>query len=192
MKILQKLQEANAYGYESSWGLIAAGAKLGYFSHTDISEYAMQMIENATDEQLPAIAWLTSHSLTKDEQIGWLSELSEIETGIYWFGVWVAERQWLVIELELLLNKAEQTLQKTDIQEEDDPRIVEIFDELTRLHCLLETERDQEPIWMPEIFGYGFPNPLAVIVQNFNIWLEKEKNWIESQISNHKKGKSHA
>ncbi|MEY4529735.1 MAG: hypothetical protein RLZZ156_456 [Deinococcota bacterium] len=188
MKVLQKLQQANAYGYESSWALVTAGAELGYFRYSDISDYAVQKIENATDEQLPAIACLTSHSLTRNEQIGYLVELCELENS----STWLAKRQWLLIELALLLKKAEQTLQKTDIEEEDDPRINEIFYELTRLQPLLETLRDQEPIWMPEIFGYGFPNPLAVIVQNFHNWLEKEKHWIENEISIHNKGKSHA
>ncbi len=176
---VKRLQGIESYGYGISWALVAAGVKLGLVDANWVCDFATHKIEDATDAELPTIACLTSSSLTPNEVLEYLGELLNIRDDFQ--NYYVAVRKWLVFELDNILNRGEATLKLTDLTEEDDRRIVPIFTELSDIEPLLQCERNQEPIWVPKICGYGFAHSLAQIIREFRRWLEIEKTWIVSQ-----------
>jgi hypothetical protein len=176
---IKRLQEIESYGYGISWALVAAGIRLGLLDAHWVCDFATHRIEDAADTELPTIACLTSSSLTPNEVLGYLGELLNIRDDFHNYNV--AVRKWLVFELNNILNRGEAVVKLKDLAEEDDERIVEVFTELSHIEPLLQCERNQEPIWVPEIHGYGFAHILAQIIREFRRWLANEKTWIANQ-----------
>lgn len=176
---IKRLQEMESYGYDVSWALVAAGIKLGFLDAHWICDYATQKIEDVSDAELPTVACLTSRSLTPNEVLGYLGELLRIQDDFRSYDV--AVRKWLVFELDNILNRGETVLKFKDLAQEDDKRVLKFFRELSDIEPFLQCERNQEPIWVPEIIGYGFAHWLDKTIHEFRRLLEIEKTWIADQ-----------
>jgi hypothetical protein len=176
---IKRLHEMESYGYGISWAVAAAGVNLGLLDAHWVSGFATHKIEEASDAELPTVACLTSGSLTPNEVQGYLGELMSIRDEFRNYDV--SLRKWLVFELDKILNHGEAVLKFQNLAEEDDERIVAVFTELLHIEPLLQCERNQEPIWVPEIHGYGFAHILDQIIREFRHWLANEKIWIANQ-----------